>query len=330
MEKHPLVSIVTPTFNHEKFIEQCIESVLSQTYPHWEQVIIDDGSTDMTGDIAADYTDDRITYIRQDNAGIWSLGKTYNRALEISKGELIAVLEGDDFWPPGKLEKQVPSFDNEDIVLSWGKAACVDSKGEPLWIAPNDLKWFENATWPDMFRRLFLDDYIPACTAMCRKNSLLSIGGFQQTDYTPSVDYPTWLELSPLGSFRFINELLGYWRFHEHQVSSTMIIQIAEGTKYSIDFFKRMPRELSDTVGVTLAELSDNHRRQIAIATFHAGRIALISRRWEEAKQNFKNVLSGDSPSSTRLRALLGLTCAYCRVDMEWIARSTGRPYYKI
>ena len=64
MEK-PLVSIITPTYNHEKFIEQCVRSVLSQTYPNWEMIIIDDGSTDKTPEKIEQFKDDRIHYIRQ-------------------------------------------------------------------------------------------------------------------------------------------------------------------------------------------------------------------------------------------------------------------------
>ncbi len=79
-KSQPLISIITPTYNHENFIGECIESVLAQTYPHWEQIIIDDGSTDRTGEIVAQYNDERIKYIRQDNIGIWRLRETYNRA----------------------------------------------------------------------------------------------------------------------------------------------------------------------------------------------------------------------------------------------------------
>ena len=73
--KKPLVSIITPTYNHEKFIGQCIESVLSQTFSTWEQIIIDDGSTDGTLETIARYKDKRIRYIWQENMGIWRLGK---------------------------------------------------------------------------------------------------------------------------------------------------------------------------------------------------------------------------------------------------------------
>ena len=81
-----LVSIITPTYNHEKFIGKCIESVLAQSYPHWEQIIVDDGSNDGTEEIVASYNDERIKYIKQENKGIWRLKETYNKALKNSNG----------------------------------------------------------------------------------------------------------------------------------------------------------------------------------------------------------------------------------------------------
>jgi len=103
-----LVSIITPTYNHENFIGKCIESVLAQTYQHWEQIIVDDGSDDDTKQTIAKYHDKRIKYIKQENKGIWRLNETYNTALKHSNGEIISILEGYDFWPPDKLEKQLP------------------------------------------------------------------------------------------------------------------------------------------------------------------------------------------------------------------------------
>src|SRR5437667_7605704 len=99
----PLVSVITPAYNHRRFIGPCIESLLGQTYTNWEQIIIDDGSTDDTAEVVRSYSDPRIRYFHQENQGIDALAQTYNRALNLSRGELIAVLEGDDLWPEDKL-----------------------------------------------------------------------------------------------------------------------------------------------------------------------------------------------------------------------------------
>lgn len=325
MKSQPLVSIITPTYNHEQFIGQCIESVLAQTYPHWEQIIIDDGSTDKTREIIAQYKDKRIRYIRQNNVGIWKLNETYNKALRCSQGELIAVLEGDDFWPPNKLEKQVYAFEKQEVVLSWGKAAITNSKGKTVAVSPKSFKWFRNKSKEEILRKLLFQNFIPACTAICRKDALLSIGGFKQPESVPYVDYPTWLELSLHGNFSQVNGIMGYWRRHEEQISAIMRTAMVGASKYPIDFFKQMPKELRESTGIDVNDLLLNHQYQIASAFFHSGRIALSEGNWEEAKKNFRKAFNKGS-FSTKLIALLGLICGRCRVDLEWVATIMNRP----
>lgn len=92
----PLVSIITPTYNHEKYITECIRSAISQTYQNWEMIIIDDGSTDRTQTLIKSFSDNRIKYIYQEHLGAYQLGLTYNKALNQTKGKFIAILEGDD------------------------------------------------------------------------------------------------------------------------------------------------------------------------------------------------------------------------------------------
>ena len=75
--------------------------------------MIDDGSTDNTEYEVAKYHDDKIKYLKQENVGIWRLSETYNKALDMSKGDLIAILEGDDYWPSFKLEEQVKIFEEK-------------------------------------------------------------------------------------------------------------------------------------------------------------------------------------------------------------------------
>lgn len=101
----PEVSILTATYNNGKYIEEAIESVLSQTFSDWELIIVDDGSTDDTKKKIDPYLDDlRITYVWQKNQG-QSVAR--NTAYQQSKGKYIAILDSDDYWAPTKLEKQV-------------------------------------------------------------------------------------------------------------------------------------------------------------------------------------------------------------------------------
>src|SRR6266568_957428 len=70
MTNHPIISIITLTYNHEYFIGKCIDSVIAQTNADWELIVIDDGSTDRTGEIVSNYHDQRIKYVRQENRGV--------------------------------------------------------------------------------------------------------------------------------------------------------------------------------------------------------------------------------------------------------------------
>ena len=218
---HPLVSIITPTYNHEKYIQQCIESVLSQTYPHWEQIIVDDGSIDDTPRIVAKYTrDPRIKYIRMKHLGIQRLYVLYNKALQIARGELIAILEGDDYWPPYKLEKQIQFFQDPQVVLTWGKGVFVDNRGRIL--GKSRVPNFQCLEGPRVFRKLLVRNiFTPAVTVMIRKKPLLR-EGFAQPKNVPCVDYPTWFRLAKEGKFCLVDEILGYWRIHSAQMSKRL------------------------------------------------------------------------------------------------------------
>ncbi|MCJ7617719.1 MAG: glycosyltransferase [Desulfobacterales bacterium] len=329
MLEQPLVSIITATYNHERFIGQCIDSVLSQTYPYWEQIVIDDGSSDRTGDIVSQYKDSRIKYIRQDNQGIWKLGETYNRALQLSQGELIAVLEGDDFWPSDKLERQIPCFEDSHVVLSWGREAVTDINGNIISVYPKDIKGYRNIDKIKTLKKLLLHNFIAASTAICRRDALSSIGGFRQPENTPFVDHPTWLELSLLGEFSAVDAVLGYWRRHSQQTSSIMILEMHTSMiEYSLVFFQRLPPELRDSIGFSVHDFEFVRQRRFANAFLDIGRADLIDARWKEAQNNFLKALVKGS-FSIKARALLGLFCSCCRLDMEWAAILLRRPSLK-
>ena len=237
------VSIITPTYNHEEFIENCITSVLNQTYSNWEMIIIDDGSTDSTGEIIKKFRDQRIKYIRQKHRGIYELSRTYNLALRLSKGELIAILEGDDFWEPEKLERQVEEFKRDpNLVLCWSTSNIVDREGNVIGYFPKfrkkDYKYLDNDPPGSILKVLLKWNFIPSNTVIIRKSFLIKIGGFKQIRGCPFVDYPTYLELSLLGRFKFIKEVLGNYRRHSSQVTSRKCEEVLDcAIKTIIDFY---------------------------------------------------------------------------------------------
>lgn len=125
----PRVSILTAAYNSERFIGETIRSVHAQTYPDWEHIVVDDGSTDNTRAVVAPF-ENRIRFLHQPNKG---QGAARNLAYSVSTGEYIAVLDSDDVWEPDKLEKQVRALDEASRAgLVYTGARTIDERGNFL------------------------------------------------------------------------------------------------------------------------------------------------------------------------------------------------------
>lgn len=329
MENSTLVSIITPTFNHEDYIANCIDSVLEQDYPQWELIIIDDGSTDSTGEIVSSYKDNRIEYFRQENLGIFKLKDTYNKAVGYANGELIAILEGDDFWPPSKLSNQINAFEDPDVILSWGNVAITNQKGEV--IEKPIIKDFRNEEIiPSelILKKLIIKNFIHAPTVMIRKNALIAIGGFVQHESAPFVDYSTWLKLSLMGKFQYFDELLGYWRRHGKQTTITKKEEMIKATSsYSIKFLNDLTEDKKENIGVDRTSIIKNCRNEIYGLNFHWGRLALYEKRWEDGKKLFQKSLDGSL--LFKLKSIVGILFAEFHLNFEWIAKILKVPHIK-
>lgn len=124
-----LVSVVMPAYNAERFIRQAIDSVLNQTYPDVELIVVDDGSTDGTAAVALSYGD-RLRYVRQENA---RQAAARNLGLSLAAGDLIAFLDADDAWLPEKLEKQVALWESRpELGLVGCSTRLIDEQGRAL------------------------------------------------------------------------------------------------------------------------------------------------------------------------------------------------------
>ncbi|NOY98886.1 MAG: glycosyltransferase family 2 protein [Chloroflexi bacterium] len=135
----PLVSVIMPVFNGEKYLCEAIESIVSQTYHHLEVIVVDDGSTDGSSDIVESFH--QVQYLFQDNAGH---AAARNRGIRAAKGEYIAFLDADDLWMPEKLTLQMAAFNADaelDIVTGYVKQFIspdvkADIKGEKVVATP--------------------------------------------------------------------------------------------------------------------------------------------------------------------------------------------------
>ena len=319
MVKTPLVTVLTTTYNHSKFIADCIRSVLAQTYANWEQVIVDDGSTDGTEEIIKEFDDERIVYVKQEHVGVQRLSETCNRGLRLAKGDLIAILEGDDMFPKRKLELQLGSLD-DGAVLSFGKCVIVNQDKRVLGITPVNAKHYLSVT--DWLKPLLIHDYITAVTTVMRKDALIKIGGFIQPQNTSAVDYSTFLELALVGKFSFVNEILGIWVKHGDNYSDRGLSSFDTNKtfsdvamRYSIPFCKR------HGIPVDWQALS----RQMGNDVFHVARHQLLDGKREEAFTNFKRAFRMSSTGG-KFKSMAGIAICKFGLDLEVIAGMLGRP----
>lgn len=109
----PVFSVIIPTYNREKLLKRAIDSILNQTYKHFELIIVDDGSTDHTKDLVESYKDNRIIYIYKENGG---QNSALNKGIECAKGEYIAFCDSDDSWFPGKLKKHIAKYSSDEEI----------------------------------------------------------------------------------------------------------------------------------------------------------------------------------------------------------------------
>lgn len=332
----PLVSILTPTHNHEDFIGPCIESVTRQTYPDWEMIIVDDGSTDDTVEIARRFASDdvRIRVFARDNVGIFRLAETYNFGLAQSSGELVAVLEGDDVWKPNKLELQVKAFDsNPDAVLSWGNVVISSSDLTPIGPSRSgdegrDRSTFDNRPVGTLLSELYVENIISAVTIVIRRNELEAIGGFQHRDGLPLVDYPTILDLAVRGPFAYVGETLAQWRWHPNQVTKTYFSQIVERAgDLAVEHFDGLSDSVRNEVRLTRAEIEGRYRQSLQDSYVQSGRYNLVQKRFGDARSDYLRALffPGVTGPSNRLVALAGIASSLSGMDLEWLARLLGK-----
>jgi glycosyltransferase involved in cell wall biosynthesis len=149
------VSVVIPTYNYGQFIAEAIDSVLQQTCPVDEIIIVDDGSTDETRAVVEAFGD-RVRYIKQENAGVCA---ARNRGVAETSGEVIAFLDADDIWEANKVEKQLAAFveDPEVALVHCGMREFDSRTGETLrlfleggegWVAKEMAKWEKHIIGP--------------------------------------------------------------------------------------------------------------------------------------------------------------------------------------
>ena len=203
-----LVSIIMPSWNTGRFIEDSIRSVLSQTYEKWELLIVDDCSTDNTDEVVKPFlTDERIKYLKNEkNSGA---ALTRNSAMREAKGEWIAFLDSDDLWKPEKLEKMLTFMISNGYCFAYHEYEKIDEESKPLNILVSGPKVVTK-------RKMYNYGY-PGCLTFMY--SAKEMGLIQIKDIKKNNDYAILLKLCKKANCYLLQENLAEYRIRKKSIS---------------------------------------------------------------------------------------------------------------
>lgn len=221
MENRGLVSVIIPNYNHGKYLEQRIESVLNQTYPHIELIILDDCSPDDSMSVIERYRHhSKISHIVRNEINVGSPFKQWAKGIELAKGEFVWIAESDDWCEPTMLNYLVEGMQQDDrCAISYCQSYCVIG---------NQIKWQSNH--PKLMEVVesgrFIREYLcpnpaifNASMAIWRRHKFNDIS-MDFLNYRFSGDWVFWIELAKTGNVCINGRLLNYFRKHESDVST--------------------------------------------------------------------------------------------------------------
>ena len=203
----PLVSVIMNCYNGQKYLEESIESVLSQTYKNWELIFWDNQSADKSAEIFKLYKDKRLKYFLSKEHT--TLYKARNLAIEKSSGDFIAFLDTDDLWHERKLEMQMGYFNN-------GKVGLVFSN---FWLLKKNSKTKKLATKRKlprgyMYKEILKEYNVAILTAMIRKSYYFKLEKKFDERFSFVGDFDLFLRLSKICIFESIQKPLAFYRLH--------------------------------------------------------------------------------------------------------------------
>jgi len=247
-----IVSIIMPVYNVEKYISQAIDSVLNQTFPDFELLIIDDQSPDKSIELCRSYDDPRIRIIQQKSLG---LAGARNTGINQAKGQYIAFLDADDYWAPEKLELHAQHLhNNPGIGISFSPSVFIDDNGKLLGIKQSPK--LKNITLEDIFCRNPIGN---GSSPVIRKSVLDDISYFRPShkvlrhwyfDETlkQSEDIDCWLRIATQTEWEFegIKQALTYYRVNDNGLSANVVNQF--------DSWKRARKNLQTTAPDCVAQ----------------------------------------------------------------------------
>jgi len=234
--KYPLISVIMPCYNAEAFLEETIESVFQQTYPHIELIIVDDGSADQSPALLLEASKKypALKVFSQANKGPFP---ARNLALQHAKGDFVAFLDADDYWTPDCLEKlyQALMVANADLSYCGWQNVVENGQDGPPHVPPV----YEHGNIHEAFLKTCP---WPIHAALTRRNIVDKVGGFSTRRFS-AMDYDFWIRLSAITqNIVQVPEVLAFYRWHNHgQISSVKWRQVLDAWRVKKDFVEQNP-----------------------------------------------------------------------------------------
>lgn len=201
-----LASVVIATYNRARFLGEAIDSVLCQTHPEFEVIVVDDGSTDGTRALVERYLP-RVRYVWQPNR---ERGAARNHGLRLASGDFIAFLDSDDAWTPDKLERDLARFEERpDAGLVYSDIQLVDVDGRPL----RRLRRRGHEGW--VTGPLLRKNFVSNGAHLIRAEAVRAAGGFrEELEFVGSEDWELWVRLSTRIRFAYVPAATARIRVH--------------------------------------------------------------------------------------------------------------------
>jgi glycosyltransferase involved in cell wall biosynthesis len=212
----PEVSIVVPAYNAGQTLAQTLASIMAQTVDDYEVIVVDDGSSDDTAQVAAQAQaqDSRVTVVSTANGGV---ARARNRGIAETTGSFVAFLDADDLWRPTKLAEQLERFAADP---SAGVCVTAATRIDDLSREVDSMR-MENTD--DTCAALLLRSMVAGCisSGVVRRSLIEAVGGFDPA-FSQCADWDLWLRLSRQSRFSLIDEDLVLYRTHSGNMSSNV------------------------------------------------------------------------------------------------------------
>ena len=201
MNFSPLVSIICLCHNHKQFVEEAIRSVLAQTYPHIELILVDDGSNDGSKEVISSLSRSKIHFI--DLSTPIGNCKAFNMGFKASKGDYIIDLAADDILLPPRISRGLETFKSKNIGVEFCNVMNIDAKGVKIGI---HFKEDEVVPEGDLYIDLIKRYFISSPSVMIRREVLENINGYDESLRYEDFDF--WIRSSRNYEYGFTNEIL--------------------------------------------------------------------------------------------------------------------------